>query len=323
MNNRFLAAIAVSFLLTGGVQAADLLFYGPSIGDGDKGIPINEVEVAQDDGHNTTVVDDGQWAAMTAGQFASYDAIIFGDGSCSDDTDFSVPNANKTTWSPIVTGPIVLHTFDPFAHQDGNPGAIILTSNGMNVASSGPGTGLYYANGCRDGDFPSPPSKGESDFFILPFLSEFGTFILQDAVPGFGTINADDVTVVDPSHPVVNGLNDSNLSDWGNSTHALIDTFPSEFSVIATAEDCVRPDEGRKTDNGRPEQGKGSGASCDPDAGDGKGNGNGIVVSGPALIVRDPVPIGPIPTLSPVGLGLLGLILAGLGGALVARRRRS
>lgn len=250
---------------------------------------------------------------MTAAQFASYDAIIFGDGGCEDDTTFPAPNANKTTWSPIVTGPIVFHTFDPFAHHNENPGAIGLTSNGMDVASSGPGTGLYYANGCRDDDFPPPPIKGGNgpDFFILPFLSEFGTFILQNSVPGFENINADDVTVVDPSHPVVDGLNNTNLSGWGNSTHALLDTFPPEFAVIATAEDCVELND--KDDNS-PNQAKGEGC---PDT-----KGDFVIVSGPVLIVRGAIGNVIVPTLSPLGLGLLGLFLAGLGVTVVRRRRR-
>lgn len=287
MYNKLLGALALLFLAAGASQAADLLMYEPSMDDcnGTKGpIPCNEIEVAQADGHSLTIVDESGWAGMSAGQFAAFDALIFGDGACGGgEAVFGAVNANKTTWSPVVTGNIVVHTFDPFAHEtdpNDTTGTIGLTSNGMNVAASGEGTGLYYANGCRNDNVPSP-AKGGS--FELVFLSAFGSFVLGDD-------NQDPVTIVDPSSPVVAGLTEADLSDWGESTHAFFISIPPEFMVVATSV---------------------------PGAGD-----KGTLQEVPVLITRGTRFVGTIPTLSPVGLGLLGLLIAGLG-TLVVRRRRS
>lgn len=117
--------------------------------------------------------------------------------------------------SPVVTGNIVIHAFDPFAHSD-DAGGSTLTGNGIDFAASGSGTGLYLATGCY--------AEGDG---TIGFMSEFGTFSYTDD-------SGNSVTIEDAGHPVFNGLSESDLEDWGDSYHALLSGFPSSFSVLAT-----------------------------------------------------------------------------------------
>lgn len=195
--------------------AASVLIYGPSM----RSDTPNEQTRAEAAGHTVTVVEDVAWALMTEPQFAAFDAIVFGDNGCDGDfaTTFAGANDNKEVWSAAITGNKVLHTFDPFAH-DSDVGGGVLVSNAITFAASGPGTGLYVSTGCyADGDGTEP----------ITFLSEIGAFTVEDE-------SGDVVTFEIPGSPVLTELNESDLEGWGSSYHALIQTFPSEFSVVAT-----------------------------------------------------------------------------------------
>ena len=196
-------------------QGASILIYGPSMGD-----TPNEQTVAEGEGHDVTVVEEAAWSAMSQGDFDAYDAIVFGDNGCGDGYEvFDTVEANQDDWGPIVTGNVVVHTFDPFAHT-GDAGAIPLVENGINwVASSGSGrTGLYLSTGCY-------PSGTET----LDFMATFGTFItISD--------DGDDVTVENPGHPVLDGLSETDLEGWGDSYHGQFTEYPGTFSLVATGD---------------------------------------------------------------------------------------
>lgn len=210
-----LFAGALILLAAAPAFAAEVLIFGPS-----EGI---EGDVATAGGHTVTVADEATWTAMTTEEFAAFDAIVIGDAGCqSADGILDAAIANRATWSAAVTGPITVNTFDPGAHADGTGGNQDeeLTLNSVNFAASGPGTGLYFTVGCYYND--------EEPVIPLTILDEFGEFI----VDGF---SGDTITIVDGTHPVMSGLTEAGLSDWGSSIHEHFLTFPASFSVLATS----------------------------------------------------------------------------------------
>jgi len=195
--------------------AADILIYGPS--------DSTESGVATTGGHTVTVADEATWTAMTTGEFAAFDAIVIGDGGCTDASPtLDAAIANRTIWSAAVTGAVVVHTFDPGAHDDGPGGNLTdeLTLNSINFAASGPGTGLYFTVGCYY------TSGSPTD---LTILDQFGTFTVNDE-------SSDPITIVAPAHPVMSGLTEAGLSNWGQSTHEQFLAFPVSFQVLANGE---------------------------------------------------------------------------------------
>ena len=63
-------------------------------------------------------------AAMTAAQFASYDAIVLGDETCSvDKGDIAAAEVNAHVWGPVIDGNIIIIGSDPVYHVTYGPGA--------------------------------------------------------------------------------------------------------------------------------------------------------------------------------------------------------
>ncbi|HEX9945029.1 MAG TPA: hypothetical protein VGG03_23720 [Thermoanaerobaculia bacterium] len=221
----FLALVfAVLFPTCAPAFAADVLIYGPSMSP----LPPNEQTVATAAGHTVTVVSAATWSTLTTAQFAQYDAIVFGDPTCTVGTGhLAAAEANKATWSAVVTGPIYVQGTDPQFHHH-QPAALPLIQKGIDFAASGPGTGLYVSLSCYY--FTAGPNTPVS------LLSEFGDF----RVLGQGDC-PNTVTIVEPAHPAVAGLTDADLSNWGCSVHEFITSFPAGFEVLVTG---LHPTEG-------------------------------------------------------------------------------
>jgi hypothetical protein len=195
-----------------------ILIYGPSM----KATLPNEQSVATTQGHNVTVVDTTTWATMTTAQFASYDAIVFGDPDCTEDpSPLTAANSNKAIWSQAITGPKVIIGTDPVWHLSRNEpdNAYLLIRNGINFAASRPGTGLYVSLSCY---YASAPSNTQ-----VEFLTQIGDF----RVVGF---SGENVSIVRSTHPVMADLTSASLSNWFNSVHEPILSFPSSFVTLAT-----------------------------------------------------------------------------------------
>jgi Ca2+-binding RTX toxin-like protein len=191
-----------------------VLIYGPSLRSG----PTNEQTVAQGAGHTVTVASESEWAAMTTAQFAAFDALVIGDDECNlDETQLDAAEANRTTWSPAVTGNITLNTFDPFTHTDEDQHDE-LVRNSINFAASAAGTGLYFDLGCY--------FTGDGDLQTLTLMDQFGTFTNDGNF-------SDPISILEPGHPVMSGLTNEGLSNWGASVHAHFISFPSSFQALA------------------------------------------------------------------------------------------
>src|SRR3954469_21349323 len=202
-------------------SAGSLLFYGPTI----LGFPDTEATLAQAAGYDVTVADASTWLGMTTFEFEQYDAIVFGDPTCTESpAPLGTAMLNQSTWSLAVNGPKVVIGTDPIFHQsEFGTQANQLSLNAMAFAASGPGTGLYANLSCY--------YSGQST--AVDWLSFFGTF--QVAGQGAGGLDAcpDDVGILQPDHPVMNGITLAGLANWSCSIHEAFTSYPPAFSPVA------------------------------------------------------------------------------------------
>jgi hypothetical protein len=218
--------VLASVLVTGPASRAatgSILFYGPSI----LGSPDTEATLAAAAGYDVTVADDATWLSMTTFEFEQYDAIVFGDPSCTyegETTPLATAMLNQFTWALAVTGPIVVIGTDPMYHQsEFGRQADDLSVNAVGFAASGTGTGLYVSLSCYY-------SFQSAD---VDLLSPFGTF--SAAGQGVGGLETcpNDVGIVDAAHPVMAGITVAGLANWDCSIHEALTSFPSGFEVVA------------------------------------------------------------------------------------------
>src|SRR6266478_3522787 len=206
---------------TSGMPQKDILIYGPSL----LGAPDNEMTLAASAGHGVTVADPVTWSTMTTGDFAQYRAIVFGDPTCGETPDptLTVAEANKATWSAAVTGNVVVIGTDPITHQLQGQ-ANQLTTNAINFAASGAATGLYMSLSCYYFDaLANTP---------VSVLSDFGNFTVQGQVTPPLNACPNDVTIVAPGHPVVQGITKPGLDNWFCSIHEAFNAFPASLGVV-------------------------------------------------------------------------------------------
>lgn len=180
-------------------------------------------------GKTPVVVDPTVWSTMTAAQFASYDAIVLGDPTCSiDESIMSAAMANASVWGTILDGNVIIIGSDPVYHFNSEVGAQKLVNQGIAFAVDEPGkTGAYLDLSCyyhfSGSGTPVP---------VLDGINGGGfTVIGASNLPGLN-----DVHIV-ATHPSLAGLTDADLSNWGNSVHEGFETWPIEFEALAIARD--------------------------------------------------------------------------------------
>src|SRR4051812_45637603 len=202
-------------------SAGSLLFYGPTI----LGFPDTEATLAQAAGYDVTVADASTWLGMTTFVFEQYDAIVFGDPTCTESpAPLATAMLNQSTWSLAVSGPKVVIGTDPIFHQsEFGTQANQLTLNAMAFAASGTGTGLYASLSCYYSGTASS----------VDFLSAFGSFTVVGQ--GVGGLDAcpNDVGILQPDHPVMNGITLAGLANWSCSIHEAFTSYPPAFSPVA------------------------------------------------------------------------------------------
>ncbi|MGE0641032.1 MAG: IPTL-CTERM sorting domain-containing protein [Thermoanaerobaculia bacterium] len=276
-----------SFVLLAGLafvasttHAGNIVAYGPSIS--------SEGTYAENAGHTVTIWDDATWQTATANDFAAFDAILVGQNECG---NFGTPTGmwtNSALWGPLVTGNVLMHSHDdhfgeevPEGSQDNRYDLVIARC--ADWTTSGSGLGLCISIQCAD-ILEAPEGPGSPNL-NLPGI---GLFEIERS-------SGDDIDIVNPSHPAMAGITDADLDCWGSSVHTHILQFPADFEVLATD----------------------TGLGCEETVTEGEGDG-----SGPVTIARGGVgsSILAIPSLSPAGLALLAVALA--GGAIALLRRR-
>ncbi len=183
-------------------------------------------------GFNVEIDDAAAWGAKSTAQFASYRAIVLGDPNCAV-TPAPVAEAGSTTgtWGPAITGRVAIVGTDPEDHSIAN-GATLqgntarqLTENAVAYATSLSGQpGAYISLSCYY--FNSAANTA------VPVLAPFGSFTVQ------GT-NWNVSTIVASSNPLVNTpnmLNNTGLSNWGNSSHEGFNGFPGNFTAVVNTQ---------------------------------------------------------------------------------------
>jgi cysteine-rich repeat protein len=185
------------------------------------GLLSNEAVNAMALGFDVDIATAAEWGAMTAQEFASYDALILGD-TCGSVEQVAAAEANRAVWSSVTTGNIVMIGTDPSVHLEAGGDAV--NNRGINFAASGDGTGLFASLSCYyHGTAPNTP---------VPLFASYGMF----TVTGVGCF--DDAHIV-AEHPALDGLTDDDLSNWSCSVHEAFDSFPPTFIPLAIAEGAV------------------------------------------------------------------------------------
>ena len=196
------------------------------------GVSSREAQALVNEGLTPVLVTAAAWATMSQEDFASYDAIVFGDKTCSTDpiTCMGPATANYDVWGPVIDGNIIIIGSDPVYHAGSKPGAITLINQGIAFAVNELSkTGAYIDLSCYYHFSPSGT--------IVPFLEGIsgGGFSVIGAsfLPGLN-----DVHIV-ATHPSLGGLTDADLSNWGNSVHEGFTEWPIDFEVLAIARDSA------------------------------------------------------------------------------------
>lgn len=166
--------------------------------------------------------------------FDRYRAIVLGDPNCATGTPGYISALNalditKGTWTPVVTGNVIIMGIDNTLHAGSQIGADKTVKRGVAFAVNDPiKTGLYYAVSCYY-DYTAPATVPT----VVPHLTGFGTFKTRN-YPGT-CFNAAHQVATHPLFSATPALTDAELSNWSCSTHEGFDVWPPSFVVLAIA----------------------------------------------------------------------------------------
>jgi lysophospholipase L1-like esterase len=186
------------------------------------GASSDEANAVRDLGLNPVVVDDATWQSLSISDFASYRAVILGDGACNEVRP-AAAEANAAIWSAAATGNVVIVGTDPVYHVD--TGGPQLTKSVVSFVVADPDkTGLYLSLSCYYHD-QLPTSD-------VPLLEGLGPG--EFTVTGVGCYDDAHIVAV---HPALADLTDATLSNWSCSVHEAFSRWPTTFQVLALARD--------------------------------------------------------------------------------------
>jgi hypothetical protein len=193
-------------------------------------------------GFDVVVNDAATWSTMTTANFATFRAIVLGDPFCQGTPAAVMPAvANRTVWSPVVTGNILITGTDEALHGESSPGAKDmgknLTRRGIAFATNDPTkTGMYVSLSCYWDGAPVTPQP-------LVLMDQFGTFMFHGQLGCYNNAHivatAPGLTGPSVGMPPVPLLLDANLSNWSCSMHEGFDSWPANFSVFAIGKDLT------------------------------------------------------------------------------------
>jgi hypothetical protein len=218
------AATTVQFnKTTAPVPGNSVVILGTTVNGGAASIEATQAVAL---GFEVVINDAATWSSMTQADFASYRAIILGDPSCqTNTTPITAAEANRTVWSPAITGNMIIIGVDPAVHPDsGTPSrGTELTQKGIAFAAADPTKpGAYITLSCY--------YVGQATAIPLPLLDQFDTgFLVKKAPASFNNSH------IVATHPAFSGLTDADLSNWGQSVHEIIEQWPVSFQVFAIA----------------------------------------------------------------------------------------
>jgi len=192
------------------VFGGTMLIYGPSAGCITDTTP----------GFTVTVWDEATWSSKTTAEFAAFDVIAFGECWFVSLAMWATAVANRSVWSPAVSGNQVLIGVDIDNH---NKSAMIYEFVNFAADDPSPGPGLFVIMGGAYAGTSGVPFE---------LMAEFGSFSIS------GSNNGEDAHIV-ASHPTLNGLTDSDFANWGNSSHEGFDSWPVGYEALVMVRDSV------------------------------------------------------------------------------------
>ncbi len=200
-----------------------VLIYGPSV----TGSPSKEELQAAIAGLDVVVATMAQWSGMTQANYQTYRALVFGDPSCSGSVSVVAgAEANRTTWSPAVTGNVIVIGTDPVVHF--TLGGSNLIARGICFAASDAAkTGAYVDLSCYYGSVPSGSPV------VVPLLDQFGTFKTYATPCDNGVHRVANGTCLSTVVGSLPPLTDAVLGPWHCSSHEGFTVWPPTFDVFA------------------------------------------------------------------------------------------
>src|SRR5581483_4893295 len=134
-------------------ERADVLILSTSVIGGSGSLEQVEAESL---GLSVEVATPDDWAAKTESDFAAYKTIVIGDPACGTTDAFSAAVRNVSTWSPAITGNVIVIGTDPVFHNGSHPGAKTLVQKGIGFAADATGhTGAYLDLSCAYDSAPA------------------------------------------------------------------------------------------------------------------------------------------------------------------------
>lgn len=197
----------------------EVLILGSTVTGGINSIEANEVSAK---GLTPVVIDDATWRGMNQAEFSAYRAVVLGDASCSG-TAPAAAEATAGMWGPAITGNVLIAGTDPVVHAAQGGDALTRRAIDFVVDQAGK-TGAYIALSCYYAS-----SAAKTPVHVLDALRPGGF-----TVSGANCYNSVHIVA---THPALEGLTDSQLSNWGCSVHEAFDTWPGDFTVLAIAKD--------------------------------------------------------------------------------------
>ncbi len=206
----------LSAALAANCFGSKVLILSTTVSDGNNSM---EAVAAASMGYQVDIVTPTVWSAMTLNDFKTYQAIILGDPGCRDATSLVAAVANANLWGQAVKGNVIIVGTDPIIHPF--PGGSILISNAISFATAQAGkTGLYCCLSCY---------YWNDAVYTPSVLNGIGAF------QGIGIGGCYNLAHIVATSPVMSGLTDTTLSDWGCSVHEGFSSWPLSFVPVAIA----------------------------------------------------------------------------------------
>jgi cysteine-rich repeat protein len=218
------AILSLCVLALGGgtahaAQAPDgnsVLVLGSTVRKAASNVEVVEAAAA---GYTVVVASDTEWAAMTAAEFATYRAIVLGDGMCLGSSSLAAAVANRDVWGSAVTGNVIAIGTHPGSSARVRPDAKTFVRDALSFAGGAQSTGAYVTLGCYMSSQPTEVSV----------LEPFGKFsvVRQDGC-------SREVQVV-ATDPALSNVKNANMSGWKCTSDASFIAWPESFDALAIA----------------------------------------------------------------------------------------
>ena len=184
-------------------------------------------DLLEDLGFEVTLWRAEEWMAASTEDFAAFSLIVVDSQTCmgpDENGELQWLEDSQDAWGPALTGRVLVSGLDLSCHivdwepYEGGDETVPpqLFDNTMQWLAAGGGTAAYFATdwGRRE----------------LAHLEVLGTWAEEG-------LRGDIVTVVEPEHPVFDGIASDGLDHWGATYHTQFTVHPDDFASLADGAD--------------------------------------------------------------------------------------